>query len=225
MFSPMTPTFEELPQEIPIFPLTGVLLLPKGVLPLNIFEPRYIAMIDHALKHDRLIGMIQPRARLDEDQKTSTAPLSLYNIGCVGRITNFSETQDGRYEIMLSGLNRFCMFDNQLTADGFRKAQVGWDNFREDMNFDNAFQLDRDGLNRILKQYFDTHQLSACWQTIKETPNHMLITALSMICPFSAQEKQALLESPTCESRAECLRTMLEMAVVSNDCCGTTRRC
>ncbi len=225
MFTPMTPIFEELPREIPIFPLTGVLLLPKGVLPLNIFEPRYIAMIDHALKHDRLIGMIQPKAPLDEEQKTKTDQLNLYTIGCVGRITNFSETPDGRYEIMLSGLNRFKIKDENLSAEGYRTAQVIWDSYSDDMSGESAFQLDRDGLNRLLKQYFETHQLSACWQTIKETPNHMLITALSMICPFSAQEKQALLESPTCESRAKCLRTMLEMSVAENGCCEHSSSC
>ena len=113
----------------------------------------------------------------------------------------------------------------QVSANGYCTAQVTWDGYSDDMSGENAFQLDRDGLNRLLKQYFDTHQLSACWQTIKETPNHMLITALSMICPFSAQEKQALLESPTCESRAKCLRTMLEMSVAENGCCEHSSSC
>lgn len=225
MFSPMTPQFNELPNSIPVFPLTGVLLLPKGVLPLNIFEPRYIAMIDYALKHERLIGMIQPKTSLTEDDKTSTSAVDLYDIGCVGRITNFSETPDGRYEIMLHGLSRFHVEKNTLTADGFRLADISWDGYNKDMEFDNAFKLDRDSLNVLLKKYFDAHQLNACWQTIKETPNHMLITALSMICPFTAQEKQALLEAKSCEERAQHLKCMLEMSVAANDCGGCTSAC
>lgn len=217
----MTPKYNELPSTIPVFPLTGVLLLPKGVLPLNIFEPRYIEMINYALKHDRLIGMIQSKTNHTEEDKANTKQTAdLYNVGCVGRITNFSETADGRYEIMLHGLARFSIESNEITSSGFRTADVSWDGYQHDMEFDNAFQLDRDALNILLKQYFDAHELNACWQTIKETPNHMLITALSMICPFTPQEKQALLEAHTCEERAKYLRTMLEMSVASNDCGG-----
>lgn len=223
MSSPLTLTFDELPAEIPIFPLSDVVLLPKGVLPLNIFEPRYIAMIDYALKHDRLIGMIQPRHHNIEDAQ---APSALYDIGCAGRITNFNETSDGRYEIMLSGLNRFEIKDDTLTQQGFREANVQWMAYAHDMDAEHGFQLDRNSLNQLLKRYFVCHQLNACWETIKETPNHMLITALAMICPFTAEEKQALLEAPTCKDRAKCLTTMLEMSVAENGCCEhSSTRC
>lgn len=225
MHSVLAPSFEDLPNEIPVFPLTGVLLLPRGVLPLNIFEERYLAMFDYALKHDRLIGMIQPKERINEDQKISTDPLELYTVGCAGRITSFNETPDGRYEIMLSGLNRFHVETNTLQEGGFRTAGITWNNFADDMKHDKAFTLDREALNILLQQYFEAHKLSACWDTIKETPNHMLITALSMICPFTAQEKQALLESPTCEERAKCLHTMLEMSVASTGYEGETSAC
>ncbi len=205
--------------------MADVVLLPKGVLPLNIFEPRYIAMIDHALKHDRLIGMIQPRSNAESFDKLGLAPSTLYNIGCVGRITNFNETPDGRYEIMLSGLNRFEITDSALTADGFYNAHVAWNNFTYDMDKDHGFKLDRDSLNQLLKRYFACHQLNACWETMKETPNHMLITALAMICPFTAQEKQALLEAPTCKDRAKYLTKMLEISVAENGCSEQSSSC
>jgi Lon protease-like protein len=220
--SAMTPIFDELPAEIPIFPLSDVVLLPKGLLPLNIFEPRYIAMVNHALKHDRLIGMIQPR---QQNIEKTPPPSGLYDIGCAGRITNFSETPDGRYEIMLSGVNRFEIINDTLTPHGFRKAGVTWASFSQDLESDASFQLDRDSLNQLLKRYFVCHQLNACWETIKDTPNHMLITALAMICPFTAEEKQALLEAPTCKDRAECLTTMLEMSVAENGCCEHSSTC
>jgi Lon protease-like protein len=226
--SPLTQKFDELPAEIPLFPLAEVLLLPKGILPLNIFEPRYIAMIDHALKHDRLIGMIQPRAQKDTVQSPSTEPSansSLYNIGCAGRITSMEETADGRYEIMLSGLCRFAITDGARNEAGFCTAQINWADFEQDMNHDSAFKLDRDHLNILLKKYFMANQLDVCWDTIKQTPNHMLITALSMICPFTAQEKQALLETETCEKRAQYLTSMLEMSIAGSACGGEASRC
>ena len=239
MHSPLTPNFDDLPAEIPLFPLAEVLLLPSGLLPLNIFEPRYIAMIEHAFKHERLIGMIQPKAQdtsKDTNKNTTTnaedAPSAkrpinscLYNIGCAGRITRFDETNDGRYEVTLSGLCRFAITGGALQESGFYTAKVNWAGFEQDMNHDHAFMLDRDRLNILLKTYFIAHQLNVCWETIKNTPNHMLITALSMICPFTAQEKQELLETENCEKRAQHLTNMLEMSIADTACGDNTSCC
>lgn len=191
-----------LPDTFPIFPLAGVLLLPRGVLPLNIFEPRYLAMVDHALKTDRVIGMIQPR-----DDGT------LHDMGCAGRITAFEETGDGRYLITLSGVSRFNIAEELSQMDGFRRVRADHGIYAEDLKPTGCLDINRDRLTRLLEEYFDIQGLSCSWDAVKDAPDEKLITCLAMVCPFSAQEKQALLEAPSCLDRARLFKTLLELAI------------
>jgi Lon protease-like protein len=205
---PLALRFEELPQTLPIFPLTGVLLLPRGKLPLNIFEPRYLAMTEDALHGDRLIGMVQP---LEED--ASGDQPAVFPIGCAGRITQFSETDDGRYLITLTGVCRFRIDRELPLFCGYRRVVPDYSAYRSDfaaepMNFDRARLL------AALKVYLKLKQLSAEWDSIENAPGERLITCLSMICPFSPREKQALLESHSLAERAKVLTVLLEMAVL-----------
>lgn len=196
------PRFTDLPDDLPIFPLEGVLLLPKGQLPLNIFEPRYLAMIEEALatKH-RMIGMIQPRT-----------DGSLYEIGCAGRITTFDETPDGRYLVSLNGIVRFKVVRELDQKNGFRRVRPDWSFFEKDMSEGAALDIDRTKLLHLLENFFEQHGLSCDWSIVKDTPDDRLMTCLSMVCPFEAGEKQALLEAGCCGERAKLFMTMLEIA-------------
>lgn len=194
------------PPDLPIFPLSGALLLPRGILPLNIFEPRYVAMVEAALATPhRLIGMIQPRAGGEE------APL--YPIGCAGRITSFSETGDGRYLITLLGQSRFRVTQElDLAPGGFRRVSADWADFGEDRQDCCLPVLDRGRLMPGLQSYFEHQGLSADWSVIADTPDDRLVTCLSMICPFAPEEKQALLEAHSPRERARVLETLIAMA-------------
>lgn len=200
-------SFESLPGEIPIFPLTGVLLLPRGQLPLNIFEPRYIAMVDDALRTDRLIGMLQPR----EDG-------SLYSVGCAGKIVNFNETSDGRYEIVLSGVCRFRIAEELAQVNGYRRVRADWSTFEHDMKPMDCLDMDRPRLKLLLKNYFEQQGLTCSWDAVDLAGDEKLITSLAMICPFDEKEKQALLEAGCCKERAKLFMTLLEME--SSGPCG-----
>jgi Lon protease-like protein len=204
-----TPRFEDLPQTLPVFPLNGVLLLPRGRLPLNIFEPRYLSMVDDALKTDRLIGMIQPAAPCPDPEKE--AP-KLFNTGCVGRIISFAETEDGRYLITLAGLSRFSILHELDSPRGYRRVEVDWQNFRHDLDEEGCPGLDRTRMTRLLQCYFEKQGLSANWEAIENTPDERLLTSLAMICPFEPCEKQALLEANSLADRADIMMTLLEMA-------------
>lgn len=193
-----------LPDEIPVFPLPGVLLLPRGVLPLNIFEPRYLAMVDHALKTHRLIGMIQPK---DDG--------GIHDVGCAGRITAFEETGDGRYLITLTGVSRFRVAEETAQREGFRNVKTDLRGFALDTEPAGCLDINRSGLTTLLEEYFDLQGLSCSWERVKDAPDERLITCLSMVCPFSPQEKQALLEAVTCHDRAALFMTLLELAVRS----------
>ena len=209
---PFFPSFDELSQTLPIFPLTGVLLLPRGQLPLNIFEPRYIAMIDDALSSDRLIGMIQP-----VDGATNGSAPPVYSTGCAGRITTFDETDDGRYLITLTGLCRFHLEEELATMRGYRRVKTDWSPFRIDMApAEDDLDFDRQRLHQALSTYFQRQGISANWDAIDCTPDDRLVTSLAMICPFSACEKQALLEAPTPQERAALLLSLIEMAAIDN---------
>lgn len=196
----------ELPDTIAIFPLGGALLLPRARLPLHIFEPRYLQMIEDALKTDcRLIGMIQPNPVPGRDGP------GLHTIGCAGRITQFSETEDGRYMITLGGVSRFRVTKEVEGFTPYRRCDVNWDGFDRDLGKDEA---DR-GFNRksfldLLERYFDTRGLSADWDTLKEADDELLINSLSMMLDFEAEDKQALLEAPSLETRRETLVTLIE---------------
>lgn len=199
-----------LPQSLPIFPLTGVLLLPRGQLPLNIFEPRYLAMVEDALKMDRLIGMIQPR---DFQQGMTADRAPLFETGCAGKITAFEETEDGRYLITLTGVSRFRLAEELPPQRGYRRVRADWSAFSEDRQARDCLGIDRNQLKDLLRSYFDIEGLSCSWDSIDGANDDKLMTALSMICPLDPGEKQALLEAACCRSRAKMFMTMLEMAI------------
>lgn len=196
----------ELPETIAIFPLGGALLLPRARLPLHIFEPRYLQMIEDALKTDaRVIGMVQPNPVPGRDGP------GLHTIGCAGRITQFSETEDGRYMITLSGVSRFRVIKEVEGFNPYRKCDVNWDGFDRDLGKDEAdLAFNRKSFLDLLERYFDTRGLSADWDTLKEADDELLINSLSMMLDFEAEDKQALLEAPSLETRRETLVTLIE---------------
>lgn len=202
----------DLPETIPVFPLPGALLLPRARLPLNIFEPRYLAMLDDTLRTDhRLIGMVQPVA-IPEGRDVSAQ--RLHQIGCAGRLTTFQETEDGRYMITLTGVSRFRISTRQDGFAPYLKADVDWNSFQRDLGrreIDTEF--DRPAFLKVLGKYFDTAQLASDWESLKEAEEELLINSLSMLCPFDPEEKQALLEAPTLQTRRETLVTLMEFAL------------
>ena len=227
--SPFDPTFADLPQVIPVFPLPGVLLLPGGKLPLNIFEPRYLSMIADAIAGSRVIGMIQPLkgeapAARPADGEALAAPagngtvaddVTLYPMGCAGRITQFSETDDGRYLVTLSGLYRFAVLKELPLHKGYRRVIPAWTRFEGDMvEAPPPVAIDRERMVRALRSYFKLNQINANWDAIRDTPDDRLVTSLAMICPFAPSEKQALLECPDANERARVLTALMEMALL-----------
>ncbi len=212
---------DELPGILPLFSLPGVLLLPRGQLPLNVFEGRYLDMVDDAFKTDRLIGLVQPKA-VHKEPVENTA--ELFETGCAGRITDFSETDDGRYLITLSGVCRFRLADELPLDKKYRRTSVLWSDFEKDLKPESCLDLDRARLKILLRHYFDMHDISCDTDMIDGAPDEKLITCLSMICPLEHGEKQALLEATCCRTRAEMFMAMLEMAVRSDDV-GCDRQC
>lgn len=206
------PRFDDLPPELPIFPLEGVLLLPRGQLPLNIFEPRYISMVNDALAHDRMIGMIQPH------HHDPGAGADIFRTGCAGRITQFQETDDGRYLITLTGVCRFGVAEELSPMHGYRRVRPDWSEFRKDLEKIGCLDIDRERLTGLLKTYFFINGLSMDWSLIDVITDESLLTALAMICPLSAPEKQALLEAPCCRARASLFVDLLEHAVRQGEC-------
>jgi len=198
-----------LPAILPIFPLTGVLLLPRGRLPLNIFEPRYLAMTRDALAGERMIGMVQPA-----DPAASGSNPSVYPTGCAGRITSFSETEDGRFLITLTGVSRFRMHEELPLLEGYRRVVPEWSGFAGDLYDGPEPAFDRQRLLRGLREYFQQHQITADWDAIGSVPSERLVTSVAMICPFEPSEKQALLEASDVEERARLLMAIVEMAVL-----------
>ncbi|GIT88239.1 MULTISPECIES: LON peptidase substrate-binding domain-containing protein [Roseobacter] len=196
----------ELPDTIAIFPLGGALLLPRSRLPLHIFEPRYLQMLEDALKtRERLIGMIQP------NEVPGRAGTGLHTIGCAGRIMQFSETEDGRYLITLGGVSRFRVVKEIEGFTPYRRCDVVWDGFDRDLGpdeTDTAFQ--RKGFLELLERYFDARELSADWETLKEADDELLVNSLSMMLDFDPEDKQALLEAPSLTTRRETLVTLME---------------
>ena len=199
----------DLPSTIPVFPLPGALLLPRARLPLHIFEPRYLQMLDDTLKTShRLIGMIQPR---DVPGSETTC---LQRIGCAGRITAFSETEDGRYMITLSGISRFRIASEVEGFTPYRRCEVTWDGFDRDLGpteKDKGF--DRETFLALLGRFFDDQSLKTDWESLREADDELLINSLSMLCPFEPEDKQALLEAPSLTTRRETLVTLIEFAL------------
>ena len=202
----------DFPEILPIFPLTGALLLPGGHLPLNIFEPRYLQMIGDAMQNHRLIGMIQPKPNA-EPRDDGQQPLS--KIGCIGRITACQESGDGRLLISLSGVCRFTMLDELSTTKLYRQVQFepSISDLKDNPGNDN---VDRDGVLTAFRNYLQANGMDADWDTVKRTETDTLITALCMMSPFEPAEKQALLESPDLKTRAETLIAISEFYLARN---------
>jgi uncharacterized protein len=214
------PGLTALCETLPIFPLAGVLLLPRGRLPLNIFEPRYLAMTRDALAGDRLIGMVQP----SDSNLPPTGNPPVYPTGCAGRITSFSETDDGRYLITLTGLCRFRIREELPLQNGYRRVVPRWDEFAHDLRTPREPDFDRERLIRGLRAYFDKHQIKAEWDAIGSVPSDRLVTSIAMVCPFEPSEKQALLEAGDLDQRAELLTAIVEMSLVERPSEGSSAR-
>ncbi len=207
-----TPRLEDLPTEFAIFPLPGALLLPGGKLPLNIFERRYLAMFEDCLSEGRVVGMIQP----DELRPATPSGPALYRVGCVGRLSSFSETDDGRMLVTLTGLIRFTVKVELEMQRGYRRVRADLARFRADLDeVSPTGDLDRDGLVDALRAYFATRGFDANWEAIDEMPDEALVSTLAMVCPFDPAEKQALLEAPDTANRASTLLTLLRMGAHS----------
>ena len=202
--NPLTFDLRNLPQTLPLFPLPSALLLPGSQLPLNIFEPRYLAMIEDALqKPERLIGMVQP---LNDDG-------TLFDVGCAGRISYFQESGDGRYMVALSGICRFTLQAEQLTDRGYRRATIDWSRFSEDLKSSDEKITNRDTLLDVMKQYFSVMGFEADWTQIEQSGNEQIMNTLAAVCPFDVAEKQALLEARGLAKRADLLIAIMEMAL------------
>lgn len=209
--APQFHSFSDLPEMLPLFPLNGVVLLPRGALPLNIFEPRYLKMVDDALKQDRLIGIIQPT----EDPDKVLRP-GLSAVGAAGRIVSFRETDDGRYLITLTGLCRFRLAGEVATDTPYRIGNCNYSPFAGDMaDSDNGGDFPREELVAALKDYLSNRDMKADWKSVMSAPPEALVNALAMMCPFDPAEKQALLEAPSFGERVTTLMAILEMARAS----------
>jgi Lon protease-like protein len=215
--SPFEPTFEQLPETLPIFPLSGVLLLPGGKLPLNIFEPRYLTMVFDALAGPRLIGMVQPvqpGGFAGDGLPTPDGRPTVHRIGCAGRIVSFSETDDGRLLLALSGICRFeIVRELEPAQGGYRRVSSVFSAFRADLDRrgDEKGELDRERLMAALAAFFRGRNLSTDWEAVKKAADSNLVTSLSMVLPFGPAEKQALLEATDSAARAKLLVALLEM--------------
>jgi len=204
----------DLPEIIPVFPLPGALLLPRARLPLHLFEPRYLAMLDDTLKTPgRLIGMVQPNKVPGRDGGTG-----LHTIGCVGRVTQFSETEDGRYMITLTGLSRYRVLEEVEGFTPYRRVKVSWSGFERDMGpADSDPGFDREPFMNLLSRYFHARELETDWDSLREAEDELLINSLSMLLGFEPEDKQALLEAPSLSTRRETLVTLIEYVLRGGD--------
>ncbi len=201
----------DLPVKIPVFPLSGALLLPRGQLPLNVFEPRYLQMLEDAFSRGRYLGIIQPLNDSD----------ALQTVGCLGRVTSFSETEDGRMIISLTGICRFRITNEMPVTTPYRQLQVDYRPFADDLTADvGALDVRRDALLDVLQQYLDATGLSVDWDSINSASNETLVNSLSMISPYGPREKQALLEATSLSERNEILIALTEMALAQGDGSG-----
>ena len=201
----------DVPQTVPLFPLAGAILMPRGVLALNVFEPRYLNMVDDALAGERLIGMIQP-AIGDEN---NPAP-QLADVGTVGRITGFNETEDGRYLITLTGICRFDLETELEAGTPYRQAIVAYESFASDFGQSSGERIDRASLIASLKTYAALHGFDVDWDSVEQAPTETIINVAAQICPFDIAAKQALLEAVTLEERCQALIALLEWDVADD---------
>jgi hypothetical protein len=211
----------DLPEVIPVFPLPGALLLPRGQMPLNIFEPRYLAMVDDTLRDGhRLIGMIQP----DAVHSGSAERPRLFTIGCVGRITQLAESGDGRYQLELTGVARFRVVEELQVQTDYRQCRVTYAPFAGDfVARKGENEVDRTALLRTLGDFLKANNLKADWEGIDKAPNEALVNALAMMSPYGAAEKQALLEAPDLKTRAEILIAITEIELAKKNTEGDPR--
>ncbi len=204
-----TPRYADLPRTVPVFPLPGALLLPGGQLPLNIFEPRYLAMTLDALGQGRVIAMVQPRDDSD--------PPALYSVACLGRITTFSETDDGRLLITLTGMIRLRVGEELPLENGYRRVKADYGPYADDLNPPpKQLSLDRETLFTHLKRVAGEAGLAFNWKTLDSIPDSALVNSLSMVCPFEPREKQGLLEAETLQDRADMLSALLSFGAAQN---------
>jgi Lon protease-like protein len=199
----------DLPDAVPVFPLPGALLLPRARLPLHIFEPRYLQMLEDTLRTPmRLIGMVQPCPHADDGE-------TLHDIGCAGRVTQFSETEDGRYMITLAGVSRFRIEQEINGFSPYRRCQVSWTGFERDLGRAECdTTLDRPDFLHLLERYFLLRNMSTDWGALKDADDELLINSLAMLLDFDPEDKQALLEAPDLIQRRETLVTLIEFAIM-----------
>ncbi|MGH1418976.1 MAG: LON peptidase substrate-binding domain-containing protein [Hyphomicrobiaceae bacterium] len=221
----------DLPNQIPLFPLLGAILLPRANLPLNVFEPRYLAMIDDVISGDRVVGIVQPDTHGEGYAKLASAgevsqaselespqgkTIDLRNVGCVGRVTSYQELDDGRLSITLTGISRFRISSEIETMEPYRIASVDYTEFKNDfVEGLGEDTIDRQHLLKVLKTYLDSNHLSADWNSILRASSEFLINTLSVMSPYGAEEKQALLEADDLSERANVLVALAEMELAS----------
>lgn len=205
---------QDIPDTIPVFPLARALLLPRVELPLNIFEPRYLQMMDDVLRGDRVIGMIQP----NEAQEGAAKVPPLYPVGCAGRITSFAETGDGRYQVVLTGIARFRTREELSVPTPYRQCKVDYNDFASDLVQGlGEDEVDREALLKTLANYLAANSIEADWSGITQAPTEALVNGLSLMSPFGVREKQALLEAPDLRSRAQLLVAATEIALAAGE--------
>jgi Lon protease-like protein len=215
----------DLPPRIPVFPLRGAILLPRATLPLNVFEPRYLQMIDDVMSGSRIIGILQPAGSGDDDERESPrdSTAALRRIGCAGRVTSYQELDDGQLVITLTGILRYECIGEAETDTPYRIMSVSYDRFAKDLTEGlGEERVDRQNLLRVLKNYLDANGLKTDWQAIQRASNEFLINALSVMCPYGPEEKQALLEAADLKTRADVLIALAEMELASNGGSGST---
>ncbi len=211
----------DLPARIPLFPLSGAILLPRSDLPLNVFEPRYLAMIDAALKGDRMIGVIQPGDNVEAMESPQGKAVPLKRIGCAGRLTAFQELPDGRLRIALTGIARFSVLAEISSDAPFRIVETDFSEFSGDLDEDESVErIDRQELMRVLKSYLAIRRLEVDWSAVTRAPLEPLVNGLASMSPFRPEEKQALLEARTLKDRADVLMALAEMAIAAGDASG-----
>ena len=213
----------DLPPRLALFPLRGAILLPRATLPLNVFEPRYLDMIDDAMSGSRVIGIIQPQGRDDTEETPISGSTALRTVGCVGRITSYQELDDGRLIITLTGVARFDVVDEALTAKPYRTVTASYDRFCQDFNAGlGEDMVDRANLLRVLRSYLDSNRLKADWNAVTRASSEFLINVLAVMCPYGPEEKQALLEAADLKTRADVLVALAEMELASGGESGNT---
>lgn len=210
MFGGDMSTEELLPLELPIFPLAGALLLPGATLPLNVFEPRYLNLIEDALGYGRIVGMVQP---MSAEAESPEGEPPVYQTGCAGRIVSFAETGDGRFAITLLGICRFHIVEELELNSGYRRVTPDYEPFFGDLEDDETMIKDLEHLLKTVEAYFLTKGIDADWSTIEGAADSALVTTLSMLCPFAPSEKQALLECENTAERSELLGNLMSLAL------------